>query len=103
MRRLVGDALTGPPRSTTCLYTLTADRDFVLDRLPDHPQVLVALGAAHGFKFASWFGRTLASSSSTADRRRHLAVLTHPPRRCRDTGLVTVAAAGSVTQPPTGR
>jgi sarcosine oxidase len=22
--------------------------------------VLVALGAAHGFKFASWFGRTLA-------------------------------------------
>ena len=60
MRRLVGDALTGVPRSTTCLYTLTADRDFVLDRLPDHPQVLIALGAAHGFKFASWFGRALA-------------------------------------------
>jgi sarcosine oxidase len=60
MRRLVGDVLAGPPRTTTCLYTLTADRDFVLDRLPDHPQVLVALGAAHGFKFASWFGRTLA-------------------------------------------
>lgn len=36
------------------------DRDFVLDRLPGAPQVLVALGAAHGFKFASWFGRTLA-------------------------------------------
>ncbi len=60
MRRLVGDPLTGAPRSTTCLYTLTADRDFVLDRLPDHPQVLLALGAAHGFKFASWFGRALA-------------------------------------------
>src|SRR5262245_37298108 len=59
MRTLVGDGLAGPPRTTTCLYTLTADRDFVLDRLPDHPQVLVALGAAHGFKFASWFGRTL--------------------------------------------
>jgi monomeric sarcosine oxidase len=60
MRRLVGNVLTRAPRSTTCLYTLTADRDFVLDRLPDHPQVLVALGAAHGFKFASWFGRALA-------------------------------------------
>jgi sarcosine oxidase len=60
MQRLVGDVLAGPTRTTTCLYTLTADRDFVLDRLPDHPQVLVALGAAHGFKFASWFGRTLA-------------------------------------------
>lgn len=59
MRRLVGAGL-GPPRSTTCLYTLTSDRDFVCDRLPDHPQISVALGAAHGFKFASWFGRTLA-------------------------------------------
>jgi glycine/D-amino acid oxidase-like deaminating enzyme len=60
MRALVGDTLAAPPRTTTCMYTLTADRDFVLDRLPDHPQVLVALGAAHGFKFASWLGRALA-------------------------------------------
>jgi sarcosine oxidase len=44
----------------TCLYTMPPDRDFVLDRLPDHPGVLVALGAAHGFKFASLFGRILA-------------------------------------------
>ncbi len=48
------------PRTTTCLYTLTADRDFVLDRLPDLPQIIVALGAAHAFKFAAWFGRQLA-------------------------------------------
>ncbi|MGD9999058.1 MAG: N-methyl-L-tryptophan oxidase [Ilumatobacteraceae bacterium] len=59
MRRLVGDGCD-PPRSTTCLYTLTSDRDFVCDRLPDLPQISVALGAAHGFKFASWFGRSLA-------------------------------------------
>ncbi len=44
----------------TCLYTLPPDRDFVLDRLPDHPGVLVALGAAHAFKFASVIGRILA-------------------------------------------
>jgi sarcosine oxidase len=51
----------GPPIYTkTCLYTLTPDRDFVLDRLPDHPNVLVALGAAHAFKFASLFGRIAA-------------------------------------------
>ena len=32
----------GPPIYTkTCLYTLTPDRDFVLDRLPDHPNVFV--------------------------------------------------------------
>ena len=44
----------------TCLYTLTPDRDFVVDRLPDHPGVLVALGAAHAYKFASVLGRILA-------------------------------------------
>lgn len=59
VRDLVGDRF-GAPRSTTCLYTLTSDRDFVLDRLPDHPNISLALGAAHGFKFAAWFGRTLA-------------------------------------------
>lgn len=59
MRDLLGDRF-GAPRSTTCLYTLTADRDFVVDRLPDHPNICVGLGAAHGFKFASWFGQTLA-------------------------------------------
>ena len=44
----------------TCLYTLTPDRDFVIDRLPDHPGVLVALGAAHAFKFSSVIGRILS-------------------------------------------
>jgi sarcosine oxidase len=50
----------GPEICTkTCLYTLTPDRDFVVDRLPDAPGVVVGLGAAHGFKFASVMGRIL--------------------------------------------
>lgn len=69
---LVGDRF-GPPRTTTCLYTLTADRDFVVDRLPDHPNVCVGLGAAHGFKFAAWFGRTLADLALGAAPRPELA------------------------------
>jgi sarcosine oxidase len=44
----------------TCLYTLTPDRDFVIDAVPGHPEVLVALGAAHAFKFAALIGRALA-------------------------------------------
>jgi sarcosine oxidase len=44
----------------TCLYTLTPDRDFVVDRLPDVPAVQVVLGAAHAFKYASVLGRILA-------------------------------------------
>ena len=41
----------------TCLYTMPPDRDFVLDALPGQPDIHIALGAAHGFKFASLFGR----------------------------------------------
>jgi sarcosine oxidase len=41
----------------TCLYTLTPDRDFVVDRVPEAPAVTILLGAAHGFKFASVLGR----------------------------------------------
>jgi sarcosine oxidase len=47
-------------RTKTCLYTLTPDRDFVLDRVPGHPGVVVALGAAHAYKFAALFGTLLA-------------------------------------------
>lgn len=44
----------------TCLYTLPPDRDFVLDALPGHPNVFMAIGAAHAFKFASLLGKTLS-------------------------------------------
>ncbi len=53
----------------TCLYTLTPDRDFVLDRLPGHPGVVVALGAAHAYKFAALFGRILADLALDPERR----------------------------------
>ncbi len=47
----------------TCLYTLTPDRDFVVDRVPEAPGVVVLLGAAHGFKYASVLGRIAAELS----------------------------------------
>ncbi|MDQ3784678.1 MAG: N-methyl-L-tryptophan oxidase [Actinomycetota bacterium] len=51
----------GPLASTkTCLYTMPPDRDFILDALPDHPNVFLTLGAAHGFKFASLFGKIMS-------------------------------------------
>jgi sarcosine oxidase len=57
-RRLPGFGVAA--KTKTCLYTLTPDRDFVLDRLPEHPGVIVALGAAHAYKFAALFGILLA-------------------------------------------
>lgn len=47
-------------RTKTCLYTVTPDRDFVIDRVPGHPGVIAALGAAHAYKFAALFGTILA-------------------------------------------
>ncbi|MHA6629877.1 N-methyl-L-tryptophan oxidase [Pseudonocardia sichuanensis] len=46
--------------SKTCLYTVPPDQDFVLDTLPEHPQIAVAIGAGHAFKFAALIGRLLA-------------------------------------------
>ena len=51
---------SGPAvRSKRCLYTLTPDRDFVVSAVPGAEQVVVGLGAAHGYKFAATFGRLL--------------------------------------------
>ena len=54
-------AALGPELYTkTCLYTLPPDRDFVLGPLAGLPQVLVAVGAGHAFKFAGLIGKILA-------------------------------------------
>jgi sarcosine oxidase len=46
--------------SKTCLYTVPPDQNFILDTLPEHPQVVVANGAGHAFKFAALIGALLA-------------------------------------------
>ena len=62
------DGRLGPALSTTtCLYTLPPDRDFVVDSLPHHRNVHVALGAGHGYKFVAWFGKTLAALTAGRD------------------------------------
>ena len=57
----------------TCLYTLTPDRDFVLDVLPHQPQIAVAIGGGHGFKFASLVGQILSDLSIDGHSPRDLA------------------------------
>jgi monomeric sarcosine oxidase len=44
-----------------CMYTLTPDEHFLVDRHPRHPQVVFAAGlSGHGFKFTSVLGEVLA-------------------------------------------
>jgi monomeric sarcosine oxidase len=46
---------------TVCLYTMSPDEHFIIDRHPDNPNVAFAAGlSGHGFKFAPVLGRALA-------------------------------------------
>jgi len=53
------DADRGVHLARTCLYTLTPDRDFIVDVLPGSERVFLAVGAGHAFKFASLLGAIL--------------------------------------------
>ena len=46
--------------SKTCLYTMTPDEHFVLDRVADRPVWYAAGFSGHGFKFAPAIGRVMA-------------------------------------------
>lgn len=49
-----------PARHSVCLYTLTPDRHFIVDRHPEHPHVALGAGfSGHGFKFTSVIGEAL--------------------------------------------
>jgi sarcosine oxidase len=60
LSRYLPDALGPEIYTKTCLYTLTPDRDFVIDAIPGTEGTVVAIGAGHAFKFASVIGRILA-------------------------------------------
>ena len=60
-------AADGPRRrASVCIYTLTPDRHFVIDRHPDHANIAVAAGfSGHGFKFSSVVGEVLGDLAET--------------------------------------
>jgi sarcosine oxidase len=59
MREHLPDGFGPYIRQKTCLYTMTPDRDFVIDLVPGHDRAAVGQGAAHALKFASAYGRSL--------------------------------------------
>jgi sarcosine oxidase len=61
----------------TCLYTMTPDGDFILDRLPGCPQIIVASPCSgHGFKFAPVIGEILADLATTGHTKHDIARFT---------------------------
>lgn len=53
-------------RHSVCMYTMTPDQHFVIDRHPQHAHVVFACGfSGHGFKFAPVVGEALADLAMT--------------------------------------
>ena len=62
---------SGPLASTTtCLYTVAPDGHFVIDRHPEHANVVIASPCSgHGFKFAAAIGPLLAELATLGTAR----------------------------------
>lgn len=61
IRRVLPGLGTTPLRHAACMYTMTPDSHFIIDRHPQNPGLIVAAGfSGHGFKFAPVVGEALA-------------------------------------------
>lgn len=59
-----------------CMYTLTTDHDFVVDRHPQHPNLVVCGGfSGHGFKFAPVIGEIAAELALEGGTRHDIDFL----------------------------
>ena len=55
-------------RSAVCMYTNTRDGHFIIDRHPEHRNIIIASPCSgHGFKFSSLTGRLLADMALDKD------------------------------------
>jgi sarcosine oxidase len=64
--RYLPNEFAGCSYQQACMYTLTPDRHFVIDRHPKNPDLIFAGGfSGHGFKFASVVGEILADLTLT--------------------------------------
>ena len=61
-------------RSAACLYTVTPDAGFILDVLPEHPNVIAASACSgHGFKHSAAVGERLAAQALGSISRQSMS------------------------------
>lgn len=67
---------TRPERHAVCLYSMSPDGHFLVDRHPEHPNVFFGAGfSGHGFKFTSAIGEALADLAATGKTNASIAFL----------------------------
>ena len=70
-----------------CLYTLSPDRHFVIDRHPEFDNVVIAGGfSGHGFKFAPIVGELLADLAEIRKTERTSESISDRPAFARHPG-----------------
>jgi sarcosine oxidase len=72
LERYIPDFLGPELYTKTCLYTIPPDQSFVIDTLPEHPQISVAIGAGHAYKFAGLIGRILSELALDGESTFHI-------------------------------
>jgi monomeric sarcosine oxidase len=74
-------------RTITCLYTVTPERQIILSPLRNHQDIILGLGAAHGFKFAPALGRILAELAIDGTSRDDISKFGLPGATAREAKL----------------
>lgn len=58
-----------------CLYTMTEDKHFIVDRHPVHPQIAIGAGfSGHGFKFTTLIGKILAELATEGETQHNISL-----------------------------
>jgi sarcosine oxidase len=75
IRHMFPDADRPTLRLAGCLFTNTPNEHFVIDVLPDAPEIVVASPCSgHGFKFASVIGEVLAELATAGASKLDLSL-----------------------------
>lgn len=76
MERWMPGATATFRNATPCMYTLTPDIDFLIDRHPENSDVIICGGfSGHGFKFASVVGEVVADLALAGQSRHDIRFL----------------------------
>lgn len=58
-----------------CLYTMTPDKDFIMDVHPEHPQIVFGAGfSGHGFKFGTLLGKILTDLALSGETEHDISL-----------------------------
>lgn len=76
VRHCLPDASGGVLRHSVCLYTMSPDGHFLIDRQPQFPNVVFGAGfSGHGFKFTGVLGEALADLAVSGETTLPVAFL----------------------------